>query len=61
MMLIPLRLIAAAEEEDVGIHKKCFGYTTTILVISAEQIHDVMNIVKSLEDSGLLLIMMRPT
>ena len=57
-MLIPLRLIAAAEEEDVGIHKIFFGYTTTILVISVEEIHDVM---KTLEDSGLLLIMMRPT
>ena len=59
-MLIPLRLIAAAEE-DVGIHKNFLGYATTILVISVEEIHDVMNIVKSLEDSGLLLIMIRPT
>ena len=58
-MLIPLRLIAAAE--DVGIHKNFLGYATTILVISVEEIHDVMNIVKSLEDSGLLLIMIRPT
>ena len=60
-MLIPLRLIAAAEEEDVGIHKNFLEYATTILVISVEEIHDVMNIVKSLEDSGLLLIMIRPT
>lgn len=60
-MFIPLRLIAAAEEEDVGIYKNFFGYTTTILVISVEEIHGVMNIVKCLEDSGLLLIMMRPT
>ena len=32
-----------------------FGSGTTILIMSNEEINDVMNIVKSLEKSGLLI------
>ena len=55
-VLIPLRLTAAASAADAGIHKKIFesGNTTT-LIISNDEIHNIIKIVKSLEDYGLLL------
>ena len=49
--LIPLGLTAAA---DAGIHKKILGSGNTTL-IKSNQIKDIIKIVKSLEDSGLLL------
>ena len=52
--LIPLELTAAAA--DAGIHKKILGSgNNTILIISNNDIEDLIKIVKSLEDSGLLL------
>ena len=55
-VLIPLGLTAAAAAADAGIHKKILrsGNTTT-LIISNDEIEDIIKIVKSLEDSGLLL------
>ena len=32
-----------------------FGYGTTILIISNEEMNDIMEIVRSLEESGLLI------
>ena len=55
-VLIPLGLTAAASAADAGIHKKILGSgNTTILIISNKDIEDLIKIVKSLEDSGLLL------
>ena len=58
-VLIPLGLTAAAPAADAGIHKKVLGSghnnTTTTLIISNNEIEDIIKIVKSLEDSGLLL------
>ena len=54
-VLIPLGLTTAASATDATIHKKMFGSGTTILTISNEEIHDIMKIVKSLVDSGLLI------
>ena len=55
-VLIPLGLNAAASAADTGIHKKIFGSgNMTTLIISNDEIHDIIKIVKSLEDSGLLL------
>ena len=54
-VLIPLELTAAASAADVGIHKKILGSGNTTLIISNDEIHDIIKIVKSLEDSGLLL------
>ena len=62
-VLIPLRFTAAASAADAGIHKKILGcghpldsaLHTTILIISNDEMDDIMKIVKSLEDSGLLL------
>ena len=54
--LIVLGLTAAASAADAGIHKKILesGNMTT-LIISNHEIEDIIKIVKSLEDSGLLL------
>ena len=53
--MIPLGLTAAATAAEVGIHKKILGSGTTALVISNEEMKDIMKIVQSLEDAGLLL------
>ena len=55
-VLIPLGLTAASAAADAGIHKKILksGHNTT-LIISNDEIQDIIKIVKSLEDSGLLL------
>ena len=57
-VLIPLGLTAAASAADAGIHKKILGSghnNTTTLIISNDEMEDIIKIVKSLEDSGLLL------
>ena len=53
---IPLGLTAAAAAADAEIHKKILGSgSNTTLIISNKDIDDLIKIVKSLEDSGLLL------
>ena len=64
-VLIPLGLTAAALAADEGIHKKILGsgkhtsdsasHNNTILIISNNEMRGIIRIVKSLEDSGLLL------
>ena len=55
-VLIPLGLTTAALAADAGIHKKILGSgNTTTLIISNDEMEDIIEIVKSLEDSGLLL------
>ena len=54
-VLIPLELIAAASVTNAAIHKKMFGSGTTTLIISNEEMNDIMKIVKYLEESGLLI------
>ena len=54
-VLIPLGLTAAASAADAGIHKKILGSGTRTLIISHDEMEDMIKIVKSLEDSGLLL------
>ena len=54
-VLISLGLTAAASAADAGIHKKILGSRNTTLIISNNEIEDIIKIVKSLEDSGLLL------
>ena len=55
LILIPLGLTLAASATDAGIHKKMFGSGFTTLVISNEEMNDIMKIVKSLDESGLLI------
>ena len=45
----------AASAADAGIHKKILGSGNTTLIISNDEIKDNIKVVKSLEDSGLLL------
>ena len=60
---MPLWLTAAASATDAATHKKIFGPGTclsdlakrTTLIVSNEEMHDIMKIVKSLEESGLLI------
>ena len=54
-VLILLGLTAVASAADAGIHKKILGSGNTTLIISNDEINDIIKIVKSLEDSGLLL------
>ena len=54
-VLISLGLTAAASATDAAIHKKIFGTCFTTLIISNEEMDDTMKIVKSLEESGLLI------
>ena len=65
-VLIPLGLTAAASVADAGIHEKILGSgkrsldsalprINTTLIISNDEMDDILKIVKSLEDSGVLL------
>ena len=54
-VLIPLGLMAAASATDTAIHKKIFRNGFTTLIISNEEMEDIMKIVKSLEEAGLLI------
>ena len=65
-VLVPLELIAAISAADAGIHKKHFGSVTLTLhplyltqqtasILSNEETDNIMEIVKSLRESGLLI------
>ena len=54
-VLIPLGLTAAASAADAEIQKKFLGSGTTTLIKSDDGMKDIIEMVKSLEDSGLLL------
>ena len=55
-VLIPLGATAAADAADAGIHKKILGsgHSNTTLIISNDEVDDILKIVKSLENSGVL-------
>ena len=56
-VLIPLGLTALASAAEAGIHKKILGSgnnNNTILIISNDEMKDIIKIVKSLADSALL-------
>ena len=54
-VLIPLGLTAAVSATDAAIHKKMFRAGVTTLIISNEKVNNILKIVKSLEESGLLI------
>ena len=58
-VIVPLVLTAAASAADAGIHKRILGsgsdHNSTILIFSNDEMDDIIKIVKSLEDSGVLL------
>ena len=55
-VLIPLGLIAVASAADAGIHKKILGsgHNNTTLIISNDEMDDILKIVKSLENSSFI-------
>ena len=48
-------LTAASSAIDAAVQKKLYGSGTTTLVISNEEMNDIMKIVQTLEDSNTLL------
>ena len=54
-VLLPLGLSAVLSMADAAIQKKIYGSGTTALIISNEEIEDIQKVVKSLEESGLLI------
>ena len=50
-----LGLTVASSAIDAGVQKNIYGSGTTTLVISNEEMNDIMKIVKALEDSNILL------
>ena len=54
-VLAPLGISAAISAIHGSIKKKMLGSGTTTLIISNDEMNDILKIVKSLEDSGLLL------
>ena len=53
--LTPLGIAAAASAIDARIQKKIHGSETTTLIISNEEMSDIMKIVQALEDSNISL------
>ena len=53
--LTPLRITGAASAIYAGIQKKIHGSGTTTLIISNEEMNNIMKIVQALEDSNTLL------
>ena len=54
-VLIPLGLTAAASAADAGIHDKIRGCGNTTLIISNEEMNDIIKTVQALEDCNELL------
>ena len=54
-VLMPLGLKAAAAATHAAIHKEMFESGMTTLIISNKDMNDIMEIVKSLEESDLLI------
>ena len=52
-VLIPLGLTAVASAADSGIYKRISGSGTSKLIISNDEMEDIMKIVKSLENLSL--------
>ena len=54
-VLLPLGLSEGISAADAAIQETIYGSGTTALIISNEEIEDIMKIVKSLDKSGLLI------
>ena len=60
-VLLPLRLLAGMSAAEATIKNKIYGSGGTALTIANEKMEDIMKIVKSLEESGLLVKGMNET
>ena len=54
-ILAPLGITAAASAIDAGIQNNIHGSGTTTLIISNEEMNDIMKIIQALKDSNVLL------
>ena len=54
-VLIPLGLTAAGSATDTAIQKKTFGSGMTTLIMSNEEMMDIMKMIKFLKDAGLFV------
>ena len=54
-VLAPLGLTAAVSAIDGSVQKKMYGSGTTTLIISNDEMDDIIKIIGSLENSGVLL------
>ena len=54
-LLAPLIITAAASAIDAGIQKKIHGSGNTTLIISNEEMNDIIKVIQALEDSNILL------
>ena len=54
-VLASLEITAAAPSIDAGIRKKTHGSGKTTLIISNEEMNDIMKAVQALDDSNILL------
>ena len=52
---LPFGLTALMSATDAAIQKKIYGSGTTALIISNEEIEDIMKTVKSIQESGFLI------
>ena len=55
IILASLGTTAAASATDAGIQTKILGFGTTTLIISNEEMNDIMKIVQAVEGSNILL------
>ena len=54
-VLIPSGLTAAASATDAAIHKKMLGSGNTTLIVSNQEMNDILKVIKSFEESGFLI------
>ena len=55
-ILLLLGLTAGMSTAYVAIQNKIYGSDTTVLIISNEEMEDIIKVVKSIEKSGLLIM-----
>ena len=55
IVLIPLGLTTAVSGTDAAIHKQMFWSGMATLTLSNEEMNNIMKIVQSLEESGLMV------
>ena len=54
-ILTPVGILAAASAIDAEVEKKIHGSGDTTLIVSNDELYDIMKIVQALEDSNILL------
>ena len=59
--MLQLELTRVASATDAAIQKRIYGSGTTALIISNEENNDIKKIVKSLEESDLVIIAVNET